>query len=511
MHAAALKLGLELDQFVASALIHAYLELGLFGYARYLFDSLPDRDVVLWNAMINGLVRKGEFGSALEWFRRMGRDKVMPSGFTVTGVLSVFTGLADLDGGRTVHGLAVKSGYERGVSVGNALVDLYGKCHEVEDAVRVFDGMEERDLLSWNSMVSAFQYNADHGESLRCFGRMMRHAGVLPDAVTLAAVLPACSQVWCHFCISLKKKKSWLVSYLLVSLSLQAAALMHGREIHAYMVTSGMSFSTDVFVHNALMDMYAKSGTLADSKRVFDRMPARDVASWNIMIHGYAAHGFGVEALELFDEMCLSRLAPDEVTFVGLLSACSHAGLVEPGREIFQRMEAKYGVVPVMEHYSCMVDLLGRAGRLQEAQEVAEQAKEAGVWRAYLAACKMHGRMEHAVEAAEQVVGLEPKASGGYVLLANAYGSAGRFGELEEVRGVMWKRRVRKVTGCSWVEVAGSGLHTFVTGDQNHTEMEGIYGMLYGLVRQMREFGSVPDVFVQETNQEVEEEAFCVA
>lgn len=337
--------------------------------------------------------------------------------------------------------------------------------------------MGERDLLSWNSMVSAFQYNADHGESLRCFGRM-RRAGVRLDAVTLAAVLPACSQ---------------------------AAALMYGREIHAYMVTSGMSCSADVFVHNALMDMYAKSGALADSKRVFDRMPARDVASWNIMVHGYAAHGFGLEALELFDGMCLAKVAPDEVTFVGLLSACGHAGLVEPGRDIFQRMEAEYGVVPVMEHYSCMVDLLGRAGRLQEAQEVAEQAKEAGVWRAYLAACKMHGKTEQAVVAAEQVVGLEPKASGGYVLLANAYGSAGRFGELEEVRGEMWKRRVRKVAGCSWVEVAGLGLHTFITGGHNHPDAKGIYGMLNGLVRQMQEFGSVHDVFVQETDEEVEE------
>lgn len=287
---------------------------------------------------------------------------------------------------------------------------------------------------------------------------------------------------------------------------------MHGRGIHVYMITSGISSSSDVFVHNALMDMYAKSGALADANQVFNMMPAHDVASWNIVIHAFAAHGLAAEALELFDAMCAARAAPDEVTFIGLLSACSHTGLVEPGRDIFQRMEVEYGVVPVMEHYSCMVDLLGRAGRLKEAQEVAEQAKEAGVWRAYLAACKMHGKMEQAVEAAERVVGLEPKESGGYVLLANAYGSAGRFKEVEEVRGGMWRKKVRKVTGCSWVEVGGLGLNTFITGVLDHPKGMEVYGVLHGLVRQMREFGCLyDDILTQGIDQDVEEASATIS
>jgi len=190
-----IELGLDSDKFIASALVRSYLEFGFVEYAQKVFDELCDRDVVLWNAMVTGFARKGDFENALGCFQWMGCEGVMPSSFTVTGVLSVFTAKADVVCGRKVHGLVVKAGFERVVSVLNALIDLYGKCHEVEDAVAVFEVMRERDLLSWNSMVSAFQYNADHGETLRFFGRM-RRAGVQPDAITLAAVLPACAQVY---------------------------------------------------------------------------------------------------------------------------------------------------------------------------------------------------------------------------------------------------------------------------------------------------------------------------
>ncbi|XP_008779853.3 pentatricopeptide repeat-containing protein At3g14730 [Phoenix dactylifera] len=464
IHAELFKAAFDTEVFTSSALTRLYLKLGFVEDARRVFDELPERDVVLWNAMVNGFAQRGQFAMALEYYHRMVHEGILPSKFTVTGILSVFTSTADLKNGRKIQAFAMKVGYDSEVAVANALIDLYGKCHAVEEAAEVFESMPERDLFSWNSMISARQYSADHLETLRLFGRM-RRAGVPPDPVTLAAVLPACSQM---------------------------AAFSLGREIHGYMVATGMRNSEgDVFVDNALMDMYAKCGALEDARRMFDGMPERDLASWNIMIDGYAAHGRGREALRLFEGMA----APDEVTFVGVLAACSHAGLVEEGREVLRRMGAEFGVAPAAEHWACVADMLGRAGRLEEARMVAEAAGEAGAgaWRTYLAACRARGEAGRAAEAAERVVGLEPAGSGGWVLLANALGGAGRWGEVAEVRREMRRRGVRKAPGCSWVEVAGKGVHAFVTGDRNHPEAEGIYRALHGLIGRMRESREVSD------------------
>ncbi|KAG1365606.1 pentatricopeptide repeat-containing protein [Cocos nucifera] len=443
IHAELFKAAFDTEVFTSSALIHSYLILGSVEDARRLFDELPERDVVLWNAMVNGFAQRGQFAMALDYYRRMVHEDILPSKFTVTGILSVFTATADLKNGRKIQAFATKFGYDSEMAVANALIDLYGKCHAVEEAVEVFESMLERDLFSWNSMISARQYSADHLETLRLFGRM-RRAGLPPDPVTLAAVLPACSQM---------------------------AALSLGREIHGYMVASGMrSDEGDVFVDNALMDMYAKCGALENARRVFDGIRERDMASWNIMIDGYAAHGRGREVLGLFEGMVAAGVAPDEVTFVGVLAACSHAGMVEEGREVLRRMGAEFGVAPAAEHWACVADMLGRSGRLEEARVVAE--------------------------AAERVVTLEPAGSGGGVLLANTLGGAGRWGEVAEVRREMRRRGGRKAPGCSWVELAGKGMHAFVTGDRDHPEAEGIYEALHGLTGRMRENRDVSDVML---------------
>jgi pentatricopeptide repeat protein len=264
---------------------------------------------------------------------------------------------------------------------------------------------------------------------MRLFARMRRTA-LLPDAVTVAAVLPACAQT---------------------------AALQVGREVHGYIVTSGLACdgALDVFACNALADMYAKSGGLDDARRVFDWTRQRDVASWNIMIDGYASHGRGQEALILFHQMIKEGLVPDEVTLLGALSACSHSGLLEEGKGFLKRMKEEFGLEPQLEHYACVTDMLGRAGRLDEARKVIEEAGDvgAGAWRTYLAACRMHGDKERAQEAARMLMMAEESGSGGWVLLANTYGWDGNFEELEEVREEMKRQGVQKAAGCSWVEV----------------------------------------------------------
>ncbi|XP_042390287.1 pentatricopeptide repeat-containing protein At3g14730-like [Zingiber officinale] len=460
IHAALFKVGFSDEMFAASALVHAYLKMGLLNEAEQVFDVLPQRDVVLWNSMVNGFAHLCQFARSLDYFRRMINEGVIPSKYTVTGILSVFTAWADLRNGKKIHAFVLKTRYDNEISVSNSLINLYGKCHLLEDAERIFESMQEKDVVSWNSMISAYQYSAHHSKTLQLFCQMRRN-GIMLDAITVAAVLPACSHL---------------------------AALRLGREIHGLVITSSMS-AKDVFVVNALMDMYAKCGTLEEARLVFDRMLEPNVTSWNIMIDAYGIHGLGAEAVDLFEQMVGVGLTPDEITFVGVLSACSHAGLVETGKELLHRMESEFGLTPAMEHYSSVADMLGRAGFLEEAKGVAEKAgvRGAGVWRAYLAACRMHGEAGQAVEAAERVVEMEPQGSGSYVLMASAYGGAGKFNELAEVRSQMSQKGVRKAPGCSWVEVAGARLHAFVAGDQNHPEAEEIYTALHGLFGWMRE------------------------
>ncbi|PKA51155.1 Pentatricopeptide repeat-containing protein [Apostasia shenzhenica] len=463
IHALLFKFGLDSEIFAASAVVNAYLKMEFVDCAEKVFHDLPERDVVIWNSMVNGFAQTGRFTEAKEYFAEMLREGIVPTGFTITGVLSVFTSTADFRAGRRIHAFVVKTGCDLYVSASNSLIDLYGKCHGLEEAELVFESMLERDVFSWNSMISASQYSGDHVKALQLFGRMLL-AGVQPDAITATAILPAISQI---------------------------AALASGQETHAYLLRHGIT-NGDVFLDNALIDMYAKCGSIDDARVLFDQMPQQDLASWNIMIDAYASHGRGQDALELFNSM---TAAPNEVTIVGVLSACSHGGMVEAGREIFRRMEAgEYGISPAAEHYLCMVDMMGRAGMLEAAKEIAAKAEGAAGakgWRAYVTACKEKGEVDRAVEVAERVVEMEPEWSGGWVMAANAYGWAGKYEELAAVRGQMRRKGVRKVVGCSWVEVAGDGVHAFVTGDKGHPRAEAIYAAVHGIAGWVRDGGCV--------------------
>ncbi|KAK3017869.1 hypothetical protein RJ639_004817 [Escallonia herrerae] len=262
----------------------------------------------------------------------------------------------------------------------------------------------------------------------------MLRAGVRPDLVTMTTILPACAHL---------------------------AALKVGREVHGYMITNGlgMDFSDkkvgDGYINNAVMDMYAKCGNLRDARLIFDKMSYKDEASWNIMIMGYGMHGFGKEALDMFYSMSEEGMKPGEVTFVGVLSACGHGGLLRQGREFLVQMQPKYGVTPMIEHYTCVIDMLGRAGKLEEAYElVFTMPIEANpvVWRAFLAACQLHGYTALAEVAAQKISELEPAHCGSYVLMSNVYGTVGRYQEVSEVRYTMTQQNVQKAPGCSWIE-----------------------------------------------------------
>ncbi|XVE88664.1 hypothetical protein DITRI_Ditri19aG0087600 [Diplodiscus trichospermus] len=473
IHGLAFKLGLHLDLYVGSGLVKCYLKFLFMGDAEKVFNELLVRDVVLWNAMVNGYAQVGQFNEALGVFRKMCLEGVEMTGFTVTGVLSALATIGDAENGRAIHGLIVKLGYSSSIVVSNALIDMYGKCKCVDESLKIFKMIDERDIFSWNSIMFVHEQCGHHDEALRLFGTMLRD-GIRPDLITLTTVLPSCTQI---------------------------AALMHGKEIHGYMIVNGLSKDgnsediDDILINNSIMDMYAKCGSMREAHLVFDKMSHKDVASWNILIMGYGMHGYGNEALDVFSLMCESGFRPDDVTFVGVLSACSHAGFVSLGRQILAQMKSRYGVVPTIEHYTCVVDMLGRAGLLEEAYQLAlTSATEANavVWRALLAACRLHGNSDIAEVTAKHVLQSEPEHSGNYVLMSNVYVAAGKYEEVLDVRNMMRQQNVRKLPGCSWIEVK-NGVHSFINGDRRHPRSNSIYDGLHSLTALLHEQDFVPD------------------
>lgn len=465
VHGLVFKFGLDHDLFVGSAVVHGYLKFESMVDAHQVFDEMPDRDVVLWNAMINGYAQIGEFDNALDCLKKLRVDGIVPSRFTVTGILSVVTLKGDLFNGKAIHGFVTKMGYFSGVAVCNALIDMYGKCKCSLDALDIFEGMAVKDIYSWNSIIGVHQQSGDHEGTLKLFDQMLRDKVFCPDIVTVTTVLPACSHL---------------------------AALRHGKEIHAYMITKGLgkedeNRDNDTYINNAIMDMYGKCGCMHEARLVFEHMSSKDSASWNIMIMSYAMHGFGNEALSLFHKMGEVNLTPDEVTFVGVLSACNHAGLVKEGQEYLSQMKSKYNISPTVEHYTCVIDMLGRAGLLDQAYRLlSEMPIEANsvVWRAFLAACRLHGDANLAEIAARKVIDLEPEHCGSYVLMSNVYGTLGRYEEVSDVRLNMRQQSVKKTPGCSWIEF-GDGMHVFGTGDRTHHNEDLIYSELNSLYMSM--------------------------
>ncbi|XP_071697353.1 pentatricopeptide repeat-containing protein At3g14730 [Rutidosis leptorrhynchoides] len=460
-HGLVFKFGVDCDLFVGSTIAHGYLKFGLMVDAQKVFDEMSDSDVVLWNAMINGYAQIGELGNALECLQRLRAEGHVPSRFTVTGILSVLTSKGDAYNGKAVHGLVMKMGYFSGTAVCNALIDMYGKCKSFDEALKIFDVMAIKDIYSWNSIISVHQQSGDHDEALKLFERMLRDGVFCPDLVTVTTVLPVCSHL---------------------------AALRHGKQIHGYIITKGLGKDNDdTKINNAVMDMYGKCGSMREAQLVFDLMSIKDSASWNIIIMNYAMHGLGNKALDVFNKMCEANMVPDEVTFVGVLSACSHTGLVKQGQEFLSQMKSKYNVEPTVEHYTCVIDMLGRAGLLDQAYGLLSEMpieSNSVVWRAFLAACRMHGDAKLAEVAAGKVIDLEPEHCGSYVLMSNVYGTMGRFEKVSDVRHNMRQQDVKKTPGCSWIEF-GDGVHVFGTGDRIHPDVGLIYRKLGSLYMSM--------------------------
>ncbi|XP_022983729.1 pentatricopeptide repeat-containing protein At2g35030, mitochondrial [Cucurbita maxima] len=501
-----------------TALVSGYVRLSRIEEARSLFDAMPVKNVVSWNTMIEGYARKGWVDQAFDLFKRMPERNVVSWNTVITALMrkrrvdeaqELFNQMPERDvisWTAMVAGLA-KNGRiddarlvfdkmpERNVVSWNAIITGYAQNMRLDEAFELFEKIPERDVPSWNAMITGFIQNGkleravdlfykmpnknvvswtamisghvqdgQSEEALKIFSEMQAANNVKPNEGTFVSVLGACSNL---------------------------AGLCEGQQIHQIISKSVYQEVADVV--SALISMYSKCGELDMARKIFDdgSTSHRDVVSWNGMIAAYAHHGHGYKAIRLFDEMQALGFCPDNVTYIALLSACSHAGLVDEGLKYFENLVRDGSITLREDHFTCLVDLFGRAGRLQEAFDFIkglEDKPSSSVWAALLAGCNVHGNIDLGKLTAEKLLETEPENAGTFMLLSNIYASTGKWREAAKVRLKMKDKGLKKQPGCSWIEV-GNAVHVFVVGDNSHCQFENIYLLLHDLHMKMKKIG----------------------
>ena len=458
IHMELVRNGFELDGFISSALVDMYGKCGCLDMAIEVFEHISRKTVVSWNSMIAGYSLKGDSRACMELFKRMNEERIKPTLTTLTSILMACSRSAQLQHGKFIHGYIVRNRIEADIFTEISLIDLYFKCGWVGSAENVFEMMPQNNAVSWNVMISGYVTVGNYFNALGIFYEM-KEAGIKPDAISYTSVLPACSQL---------------------------AALEQGKDIHNHVIESKLE--NNEVVMGALLDMYAKCGAVDEALNIFHQLPERDVVSWTSMITAYGSHGQALEALKLFGEMQQSNAKPDIVTFLAVLSACSHAGLVDEGCHHFNKMITEYGISPRIEHYSCLIDLLGRAGRLHEAygilQRTPEISEDVGLLSTLFSACRLHRNVDLGVEIAKLLIKKDPDDPSTYIILSNMYASAKEWDEVRKVRSKMKELGLKKNPGCSWIEI-NSRVQPFFIDDKSHPQAEMVYECLKLLTSHM--------------------------
>ncbi|PIN20517.1 hypothetical protein CDL12_06803 [Handroanthus impetiginosus] len=481
LHSWVIKSGLCLDVCVGCSLVDMYAKSSVDGSmddSRKAFDRMQEHNVMSWTAIITGYVQNGGPDSeAIGLYCRMITEgKVKPNHFTFAGLLKACGNLFNPRLGEQIYGHAVKSGLATVNCVGNSLISMYVKSDRMEYARKAFEFLFEKNLVSYNALVNGYTRNLDSEGAFELFNQI-ENSNVVADAFTFASLLSGAASV---------------------------GAIGKGEQIHACLLKSG--FESNLSVCNALISMYTRCGNIEAGFQIFNEMKDRNVISWTSIITGFAKHGFAERAVDLFKQMLEFGVKPNEVTYIAVLSACSHAGLIEEGWRHFDSMYKEHRIRPRMEHFACMVDVFGRSGLLHKAIEFIDSlpfTADALVWRTLLGACRVHGNIELGKYAAEMILQQDPNDPAAHVLLSNLYASTGQFENAAEIRKRMKEMNVVKEAGCSWIEVANK-VHKFYVGDTKHPEAKEIYEELDQLAVKIKEMGYVPDTnFVL---HEVEEE-----
>ncbi|PON77672.1 DYW domain containing protein [Parasponia andersonii] len=550
------------NTFLHNRLLHLYAKYGRLEDARNLFDKMPKRDVLSWNAMLSafaksgsvedlgeafdqmperdsvsfdtmiaGLSRNGCPRNALEVFVRMRRQGFEPSEYTFASLLRASSQLLDLRLGKQIHGRVVAGHMSGNVFVWNGLTNLYAKCGDINRARWLFDRLVNKDIVSWNLMISGYLINGEPRKCIDLFSEM-QVSGLKPDQVSSSNVVSAYFQTGCideaietFYGIKEKDKICWTTMIVnctqngreedafmlfgnmlaenvipdsftissVVSSCAKLASLFHGQAIHGKAILMGVD--DDLLVSSALVHMYCKCGVTSDARLVFEMMPNRNVVSWTAVIGGYAQNGLDLQALALYEQMLEENTKPDNVTLVGVLSACIHANLVEKGQKYFDSISKKHGMTPTLDHYACMICLFGRSGNIDKALDLVKSMPHEPnslIWSTLLSVCAMKNDIKNAEMAAEHLFKLDPFNAGPYIILSNMYATYGRWKDVASIRSLMKIKNVKKFSAYSWIEIDNM-VHKFVSEDRSHPETEKIYGELNILVRKVQGAGFTPN------------------
>lgn len=471
VHGVAIRNGFNSDLSLVNSLLNLYAKTGSVKTAASLFRKMPEKDVISWSSMIACYTHNGAILEALNLFNEMINRGIEPNSVTVVNSLQACAVAGNLEEGKKIHELATRKCFELDITVATALIDMYMKCLAPQEAFDLFKRMPKKDVVSWAALLSGYAQNGMAYKSMGVFRNMLSDE-TQPDAVAMVKLLTACSGL---------------------------GILQQALCLHAYVIKR--AFKNSIFVGASLIELYSKCGSIDIANRLFEEIKDKDVVIWSAMIAGYGIHGQGAEALKVFDKMVKhSAVKPNDVTFLSVLSACSHSGLVEEGIEIFNMMLREYQLKPGPEHYGIIVDLLGRTGELDKAMEIVERMPNPSaphVWGALLGACRIHNNTKLGEVAAKSLLELDPNHAGYYILLSNIYAMDNKWEHVADLRTLIREKGLKKMSGQSVVEVRGD-IHSFVAGDRRHQDSDQIFGLLGTLEVKMGEEGYVPDVDFQQ-------------
>ncbi|MBA0847383.1 hypothetical protein Goshw_017112 [Gossypium schwendimanii] len=467
LHAHACKTGMGMDINIGNAILNMYAEQNCMDSVRKVFGQMSNVDVISYNTLILVLARNNLGIEAWETFGIMRESDVKPNSYTIISILAACKDETCLNIGRSLHGFVIKQGIEVNAPLKTALTDMYINCGDETTAMNLFESSHGRDLISWNALISTYVKNNQAHEAFLVFSRMVSE--VEPNSVTIINILSSCTHL---------------------------AHLPQGRCLHSYMIRRESSLGRNLSLQNAFITMYARCGSMRNAEKIFETLTRRNIISWNAIITGYGMHGRGYDAILAFSQMLEDGFQPNEVTFISILSACSHSGMIEEGLQLFDSMVHDFNITPQLAHYGCVVDLLGRAGRLDKAREFIESMPikpDASIWRSLLSAYRDHCYTKDAKAIFEKVVELDPMNPGNYVLLCNVYAAAGLWPEVSEMRRHLRAKGLRKPPGISWI-IVRSQIHSFAAGDRSHPMADKIYANLNSLLQSIKEIGYVPDL-----------------
>ncbi|PON70473.1 DYW domain containing protein [Parasponia andersonii] len=465
-HGYVLKSGLVFYQHVKNALIHMYSRLSDMEGAMSVFNTVQACDIFSYNSILNGLLEHGHLKEAMQVLSIMVSKRVKWDSVTYVTVFGICSSLGTLRLGLQVHCRMLKTDIECDAFVNSAIMNMYGKCGKLVNAAKIFECLLIRNVVSWTTIMAAHFQNGYFEEALNFFVNM-KLEDITPNEYTFAVLLNS---------------------------SASLSALRHGALLHACAEKSG--FTDHMIVGNALINMYAKSGYIEAANEVFSDMTYRNSVTWNAMISGYSHHGLGKEALNVFRDMITAGDSPNYVTFVAVLSACAHLGLVQQGFYYLNQVMKQIGIEPGVEHYTCIVGLLSRAGLLDEAENYMRSVSakwDVVAWRTLLNACYLHRNYGLGRRVAEIVVKMDPNDVGTYLLLSNMYAKARSWDGVMKIRKLMRERTIKKEPGVSWVEIKDTA-HIFVSDDNSHPESRQIYEKVGELLIKIKQLGYVPDI-----------------